>query len=60
MQTKRRKGLYVARNTQKNMNEMLSKTEGKRRMSPNNKSRKRRRWKHGIKMYKVVSILTNK
>lgn len=60
MQTKRRKGLYVARNTQKNMNETLTKTEGKRRMSPNNKSRKRRHWKHGIKIYKVVSILTNK
>lgn len=33
---------------------------GKRSMTPNNKSRKRRCWKQGVKIYKVVSILTNK
>lgn len=40
MKAKRRKGLYVARNTYKNMNETVR--WGKRRITPNNKSRKRR------------------
>lgn len=52
--------MWSETHTQKYMNETLSNTEGKRRMSLNNKSRKRRRWKEGIKIYKVVSILTNK